>query len=235
MIALPEGIRRDYFGVAAASAEGGTRGMTTGEALRSIAFIKLCVAMFIANFVPLALTIHLIPLLSAGGLTRESAVLIGGSYGLTMFIGQIVGGLAFDRVSARLVAAIGFAVMIASLALLMLPVHPIAVPMVAVLAFGFAIGGLSPLFPYLTSRYFGLESFGRLFGVLSSLSAAAYATGPLAAGYVFDATHSYRPFLAGSIPAIVLTILLIVSLGRYPDQAEAKAPKAAETARMPRL
>jgi MFS family permease len=208
----------------ATPSDGGARAMTTGEALRSIAFIKLGLAMFIANFVPLALTIHLIPLLSAGGLKRDTAVLIGGSYGATMFIGQIIGGIAIDRYSGRLVAAIGFSVMIASLALLMLPVHPLALPITAVFLFGFAVGGLSPLFPYLTSRYFGLHSFGRLFGVLASLSALAYATGPLAAGYVFDVTHNYRLFLAGSIPAVLLTILLIVSLGRYPNFAETAAP-----------
>jgi MFS family permease len=206
------------------AADAGPAAMTTGQALRSVAFIKLCIAMFIANFVPLALTIHFIPLLSAGGLSRESAVLVGGSYGVPMFIGQIIGGVAIDRFSGRLVAAIGFVIMAASLALLMLPTDPIAVPIVAVVLFGLAIGGLSPLFPYLTSRYFGLQSFGRLFGVLASLSALAYATGPLAAGYVFDVTRSYFWFLAGSIPALALTILLIVSLGRYPDSAGAKAP-----------
>ncbi len=88
------------------------------DALRSLAFIKLCVAMFIANFIPLALSIHLIPLLSAGGLTRDEAVIVGGSYGSSMVVGQIVSGLAIDRMSGRLVTALWFAVLIASLSLL---------------------------------------------------------------------------------------------------------------------
>ncbi len=208
---------------AAGAADDGPAEMTTGRALRSFAFIKLCIAMFIANFVPLALTIHMIPLLEADGLARESAVLVGGSYGVPMFIGQIIGGIAIDRFSGRLVAAVGFTVMIASLALLMLPADPIAVPITAVVLFGLAIGGLSPLFPYLTSRYFGLKSFGRLFGVLASMSALAFASGPWMAGHVFDLTKSYYWFLGGSIPAIALTILLIVSLGRYPDSGETRA------------
>lgn len=196
------------------------QGMTIWQALRSLTFIKLSIAMFIANFVPLALTVHFIPLLSAGGLAEGSAVVIGGSWALMMFPGQLVGGVAFDYISARLVAAVGFLIMIAGLALLMLPVQPIGVPIAGVLLCGFSMGALSPLFPYLTSRYFGLESFGRLFGVLSALSALAFATGPQTASYVFDTTHSYRLFLLGSIPAIALTILLIVSLGRYPDQTQ---------------
>jgi MFS family permease len=209
---------------AAGTADDGPAEMSTGEALRSFAFIKLCIAMFIANFVPLALTIHMIPLLEAGGLARESAVLVGGSYGVPMFIGQIIGGVAIDRFSGRLVAMVGFSVMIASFALLMLPPVPLAVPILGVVLFGLAIGGLSPLFPYLTSRYFGLKSFGRLFGVLASMSALAFASGPWTAGHVFDLTGSYYWFLGGSIPAIALTILLIVSLGRYPTSGRSTVP-----------
>ena len=40
---------------------------------------------------------------------------------------------------------------------------------------------------------------------------------------IFDKTHSYHWFYAGAIPAILLTIVLIVSLGRYPDFSAGKA------------
>jgi MFS family permease len=202
--------------------DGNAGELTIGEALRNIAFLKLCLAMFIANFIPLALTIHLIELLRAGGLSRDLAVVVGGSYGVSMFIGQLISGFAFDRFSGRLVTALWFVLLIVSLAMLMLPVKPLALPIVTVFLFGLALGGLAPSFPYLTSRYFSLGSFGRLFGILASLSALAYATGPLVAGYVYDVTHSYAPFLLGSIPALLLTILLIVSLGPYPDLAGCK-------------
>ena len=201
--------------------------MTLSEAVRSLTFVKLAIASFLAYAVRLAITIHLIPMLSAGGLTRGTAVMIGGSYGLSMIIGQILSGVAMDRFSARWVAALWLVVQSVSLALLMLPPRPIALPIGAVFLFGISMGGMAPTFPYLTSRYFGLRSFGRLFGIIASLSALGFATGPLLAGYVYDVSASYVPFLAAAIPALLFSMLLIVLLGRYPDHVDPAPPSPA--------
>lgn len=176
-------------------------GMAPAEALRSVTFRKLAVASFLAYVVRLAITIHLIPILSAGGLSRDRAVVIGGSYGLSMIVGQIISGAAMDRFSGRWVTALWLFIQCIGLALLMLPPHPLALPIVAVFLFGISMGGMAPAYPYLTTRYFGVRSFGRVFGVLASLSAVGFATGPLLAGYSYDLTASYRPFLAAAIPA----------------------------------
>jgi MFS family permease len=211
----------------AAPAEPVADGMTLAEAVRSLTFVKLAVASFLAYAVRLAITIHLIPMLSAGGVTRTTAVVIGGSYGLWMILGQIVSGAAMDRFAARWVSALCLAMMAVSLALLMLPPRPVALPIVAVALFGIAMGGMAPTFPYLTSRYFGLRSFGRLFGIIASLSGLGFATGPLLAGYVYDVSASYVPFLAAAIPALLVSALLIISMGRYPDDAEPASSSAA--------
>jgi MFS family permease len=126
-----------------------------------------------------------------------------------------------DRFPARWVAALWLGVQSVSLALLMLPPRPIMLPIVAVFLFGISMGGIAPTFPFLTSRYFGLRSFGRLFGIIAALSALGFATGPLLAGHVYDVSTSYVPFLAAAIPALLLSALLIILLGRYPEQAEA--------------
>jgi MFS family permease len=195
-------------------------GMSWSQAVRSMTFIKFAIASFIAYGVRLAITIHVIPILSAGGVARDLAVWIGGSYGLWMAVGQTVSGAALDRFSGRWVSALCLFVQMTSLALLMLPPHPIAVPILAVCLFGLSMGGLAPTYPYLTSRYFGLRSFGRLFGILASLSAVGYALGPLLAAHVYDVSGSYALFLAASIPALLLSAVLILSLGPYPDFAE---------------
>lgn len=207
----------------------GPAGMSLMDALRSPTFVKLAIACYLAYAVRLAITIHLIPMLSAGGVGRGTAVVIGGSYGLSMIPGQILSGAAMDRFSARWVAALCLVVQSVSLALLMLPPHPIALPIVAVFLFGLSMGGIAPTFPYLTSRYFGLRSFGRLFGIIASLSALGFATGPLLAGYVYDVSASYVPFLAAAIPALLLSTLLILLLGRYPDRADPTSSSPART------
>ena len=214
---------------AAADPPAAVPGLSLAEAARTLTFAKLAVASYLAYAVRLAIAIHLIPMLSAGGVARTTAVVIGGSYGLWMILGQIVSGAAMDRFPARFVSALWLAMMAGSLALLMLPPQPIALPIVAVALFGISMGGMAPTFPYLTSRYFGLRSFGKLFGIIASLSGLGFATGPLLAGYAFDVSSSYLPFLAGAIPALLLAALLILSMGRYPDPAD---PGSVTTARV---
>jgi MFS family permease len=212
----------------ATPADPASAGMALSEALRSLTFIKLAIASFLAYAVRLAVAFHLIPMLSAAGVTRGTAVVIGGSYGLWMMLGQTVSGAAMDRFSARWVGALWLVMQSASLALLMLPPHPITLPIVAVALFGTSMGGIAPALPYLTSRYFGLRSFGRLFGIIAGLSGLAFAIGPLLAGYVYDVSRSYAPFLAGAAAALLAAALLIVLMGRYPDHAEPPGSSSAE-------
>lgn len=201
-------------------------GIPLAQALRSVSFIKLAIASFLAYAVRLAVAFHLIPILSAGGVTRGTAVVIGGSYGLWMILGQTVSGAAMDRFPARWVGAFWLVLQSVSCAMLMLTPQPLALPIAAVALFGTTMGGIAPALPYLTSRYFGLSNFGRLFGIIASLSGLGFAIGPLLAGYAFDRSHSYAPFLTGAIPALLLSALLIISLGRYPDAADGARPAA---------
>jgi MFS family permease len=195
-------------------------GLTLAQGLRSSSFVKLAVAMLVANAVIYALAVHIIPLLTGAGLARDTAVMLAGILGLTSLAGKLVCGVAMDRYSGRLVASGFILLLIGGLAMLALPSMTLAWAIVAVLLTGLPYGALAPVFPYLVSRYFGLRAYGRLFGMLSSFYAIALATGPLLAGYVHDATHSYLPFLLGGIPALLLAILMLVSLGPYPDFSE---------------
>lgn len=194
-------------------------GMTLSEGLRSPIFVKLALVLFVTYLMVLSISVHLIPLLTAAGLSRAAAVFVGGSYGVSMILGKVIAGMAIDRFSGRLVAALFIALLAAALAMLALPAQSLASAIVAVFLYGLSFGGIAPIYPYLTSRYFGLRSFGKLFGVLTALYSLAYAVGPLLAGRIFDLTRSYFLFLTGAIPAVLLAVALVVSLGPYPDFA----------------
>jgi len=200
-----------------ARTEAAPAGMPLSQALRSFAFFKLALASFLAYAVRLGVAFHLIPILSAGGVTRGTAVVIGGSYGLWMILGQVLSGAALDRFSARWVGALWLVLQSISCALLILAPHPLTLPIAAIALFGTTMGGIAPALPYLTSRYFGVANFDRLFGIIAGLSGLGFAVGPLLAGYAFDVSKSYAQFLAGTIPALLIAALLIISLGRYPD------------------
>jgi MFS family permease len=66
-----------------------------------------------------------------------------------------------------------------------------------------------------------MRNFGKIFGVMASLIAVGGGLGPTVAAIVHDTFGSYVPLLLVSIPASVISGLLIVGLGPYPDWTEA--------------
>lgn len=192
-------------------------GLTVREGLRSAFFYKLLVLIIVSYGVILSLTLHLIQLLMAAGLAHETAVMIAGSYGIALIIGKLLVGAALDRLSGALVAAVTNLVLIGCLVLFAVPNPGIALSMVAVLLLGMAYGMIGPTVPYLASRYFGMRSFGRLFGIACGAYAIAALAGPALAGHVYDVTHSYRLFLLGNIPLALIAIALCFTFGPYPD------------------
>jgi MFS family permease len=196
-------------------------GLSLPQGLRSLIFYKLALAILVTNLVSMALVVHLIPLLAGAGLTRDAAVFVAGAFfGIAAMVGKVLGGAALDRFAGRLVASGFVTLLIASVAMLALPAMTFAWATVAATMFGLAYGALAPVWPYLASRYFGLRAYGRLFGIMSSCYALALALGPMLAGHVHDLTHSYRIFLLGGLPALLVILLATLSLGRYPDFVE---------------
>ena len=68
---------------------------------------------------------------------------------------------------------------------------------------------------YLTSRYFGLRSFGEIFGFIFGSFVLAGASGALLMGFGFDRTGSYTVPLLGFVMAIFVAIILFSRLGPY--------------------
>ena len=217
-LALPARAPRPRPSAAAVHAEPlAAPGLTVRQGLHSLTFYKLCIALFITNLVIFALVVHLIPLLVAAGLKQSTAALVSSSFGLSLIGAKIVAGFALDRFPGWVVTAVGALILLIAAAMLALPVRGVGWALAAVLVFGAADGALAPTFAYLASRYLGLRSFGRLFGMMSSLYALALAFGPVLAGMVFDLTGSYRLFLIAAIVALLFAIALLATLGRYPD------------------
>jgi MFS family permease len=82
---------------------------------------------------------------------------------------------------------------------------------------------------FILSRYFGVRSFGALFGVLMLFVNLGGAAGSTLMGWCFQARHSYKPMLVVFEVALVVAIVLMACLGpyRYPaPKKELKKPDA---------
>ncbi len=198
-------------------------GKTFREAIRDPAFIKVCVASFLIQIVIVGTTVHLLPMLTLRGLSREAAAGVVSIVGLSAALGKVVAGWLFDRMDPRPIAGISLA--LPAIPLLVLALWPqgeamslaVAIPTAALL--GFATGGELSATAYLASRYVGLVAFGKNYGIISSIMAFSAGVGPLVAGTIYDRTGDYLALLIGGAPAALIASALVFTLPALPDLA----------------
>jgi hypothetical protein len=93
--------------------------------------------------------------------------------------------------------------------------HSTLLACLASLLVGLGLGVEVDIIGYLTTRYFGLRSFGEIFGWLWAVFGVSGGLGAYAMGLGFDKTGSYTVPLAGFSFAALVSVLLMRSLGPY--------------------
>jgi MFS family permease len=89
--------------------------------------------------------------------------------------------------------------------------------------FGFAYGGVMPLYAILVREYFGARIIGTIFGAVAFASTLGMALGPWAGGWLYDAFGSYFWLFIGSF-GIGLGAVAIAFTFRPPRQRPAMLP-----------
>lgn len=215
--------RRDRLRRSRADAGAVEAGMSTREALRSPAFWKIGVAIFAGFSLIMAFSIHMLPILTHTGLSRDKAALIAGSYGLLAVVGKFSYGLLANRFPGQVVAAAMLLLPVVSCALLMMPHPSVAACVAAIGLVGISSGAQLQLLVYLTTRHFGMRAFGTIFGFISCALTIASGLGPLLAGRIYDKTGDYRLLLMAGIPLSAMGALLMLWVGDYPEVREARS------------
>jgi MFS family permease len=81
---------------------------------------------------------------------------------------------------------------------------------------GFAAGAESDIIAFLAARYFGMASYGRIYGMLYLPFGVGSAISPIVYGMVRDRTGSYDPMLLAAMILFAVGGALLLLLGRYP-------------------
>ena len=79
-----------------------------------------------------------------------------------------------------------------------------------------AAGAELDLLAFLTSRYFGVLHYGAVFGGIYAFFTVGSGLAPLLYARTYDALGTYRPIMTVAAGCLVVAILLLLSLGRYP-------------------
>jgi len=195
-------------------------GWTFREGLRKRQLYQIALAALLVVGTIVGFTVHIVPILTAQGLSRSTAVSLLSVVGISSVTARLGIGYIFDRFQHPAIGALslGAPALTATILLLFPPTFTSA--MVAAASLGFCAGAEFDALIYLSSRFFGLKAFGALFGVVETAMFAGIALGPIIAGAAFDTTKSYDLFLIAAIPLSLTGSLVILLLGPYPDHPE---------------
>lgn len=186
---------------------------TLSSALRTKTFWLITGALSLTFLGTGAIIAHLVPFFQDQGISHQMAsTILALAIGVSVF-GRVTAGYLVDKVPIKYMVMLCFLLQIGGLALILLGTGSMAVVWAFVVVFGLGIGGIFALEPLLVSQYFGLISFGAIYGGLWAFITIATATGPFIAGYIFDVTGNYDMAFILSILITSIALILIFLLG----------------------
>lgn len=209
-------LRERYSGSSRAGHAGSAapEGLPLAAALRSYRLWTIWLVFVLSSAATLSLGPHLPSLFADRGFDVAMAARSASMVGVGLLIGRLLTGVLIDRIHAPLVAGVFFVGGAIGVYLLR-GSHDYATLLVATTLIGLTIGAEGDLISYLVRSYFGLASFGSLFGIAFSGYGLGAVIGPIGLGAWFDRHGSY------DVPLLVLPCMLLVaaglvlSLGRY--------------------
>ena len=210
----PDGLVSD--GEAAASPRKATSGFSAGAAAKQKAFWLMIGLFAMVGLITSAIIAHLIPLMIDRGASPAQAATAQSLLGISLIFGRVLAGYLMDRFFAPRVAVAFLLGPLVGLTLLASGVAGLPTFFASILV-GLATGAEFDVMSYLTSRYFGLRSFGQLYGYFFSVFQLGAAFGPLLMGYAFDLTGQYLVALWVLVGATALACFFAGLIGPYPE------------------
>ncbi|MBT3622868.1 MAG: MFS transporter [Gammaproteobacteria bacterium] len=192
-------------------------GMTRSEALRDYRFWLLGSVLFITIFVMVGLISNFQRIMEARGLARADIASIAALMGLTIVFGRLLVGVLVDRFWAPAVASVFFVLPIIAMLLMLYGAPTIALGMVIGIAIGLAAGAELDMLVYLTGRYFGPAHYPAVFGGIFAFSSIGAGIAPPLFGAGAQAWQGYELVLSGAIGLLLLSIVMFLMLGKYPN------------------
>ena len=195
-----------------------TWGLTTGDAMRTKQFWILGAVLFLTVIVVAGLLSNFERIMTEQGFERSSIAQIAAVMGLTVIIGRLMVGALVDRFWAPGVAACFFLVATLGLLILVGTQLTMATALLVAVMIGLAAGAELDLLAYLTGKYFGPAHYPAIFGLIIAFFTVGAGIAPPLFGMAAQMFQGYGTMLSISIGLLLVSILLFLSLGRYPDE-----------------
>ena len=157
-------------------------------------------------------------MMSDRGMSTTDAALVQSTLGFAIVVARIFVGYLIDRFNATRVACVCFLISAAGVAALASGVVH-APAYLAALCVGLSLGAEIDMLAYLTSRYFGVDNFGKIYGILFVSFLIGTALGPYVFGLAYEVYGSYREVLLSAVALIIISAMVTLLLPSYTGKA----------------
>jgi MFS family permease len=172
-------------------------GLTIGQVVRTPQFAALALTHFACCAAHSGPIFHMVTHAIDRGVPTMAAATVLSAAGLASLAGKIGCGIFADRVGAKRTLVAGLALQAVAIGLYLFA-GGLGSFYALALMFGFAYGGVMPLYAILVREYFGERIMGSAFGAVSLAATLGMALGPWAGGWLYDALGSYAWMFIGS-------------------------------------
>jgi MFS family permease len=197
--------------------------LTVAQALRTPQFAAIALTFFACCAAHSGPIFHMVANAMDHGVGAMAAATVFSVAGVGSLSGRIVCGFLADRIGAKRMLLAGLALQAVAVSLYLVT-RELASFYELALLFGFAYGGVMPLYAILVREYFGARIMGTIFGAVGFVSTLGMAIGPVAGGWLYDAFGSYFWLFMGSF-GIGLGAVAIACTFRPPRALRMAQPK----------
>ncbi|MFC1885934.1 MFS transporter [Thermodesulfobacteriota bacterium] len=200
-----------------------TRIWTRVQAMRTMAFWSIVIAFLLGLGGQITFMMHQVSFLGQylGPIKAAYAVSITAAASI---IGRFIMGLVVDRYDKRYMTILCFMLQGSSLIALANTHHNIALYF-GTFIFGLTMGSILMMQPLIVGECFGMVSFGTISGLAGLFGTSGSAFGPMIAGFIYDATHSYDlAFTIFATASVLASIIIYFAKPPDPDRLPIHAP-----------
>ena len=199
-------------------------GLTVAQAVRTPQFAAIALTYFACCAAHSGPIFHMVTNAIDHGVAAMAAATVLSAASLASLGGKVICGLVADRVGAKRVLVAGLALQAVAVSLYLFTGDLTSFYALS-LMFGFAYGGVMPLYAILVREYFGERIMGAVFGAVAFVSTVGMALGPWVGGRLYDAFGSYAWLFIGSA-AIGLGAVAIALTFKSPRRLAATLQEA---------
>lgn len=183
---------------------------------RSVAFWLIAIGMVLCNLPQALHSAQMKLVLMENGATSIAASMLISMYSVGVIIGRFGCGLALDRVPTHIVAGVCMGLPSIGMVLIASTFDTPIVLALAVLLVGFSQGAEGDVLGFIVVKYFGLEIYSSVLGLLTAMLSAATAAGAVLLSFTLRLTDTFTLFVSIGAFVTVLGGGLLFLLGRVP-------------------